>query len=280
VIQGSLFISDSDRGTAGSISFPSPSARRTNELLLANAKVMRLVSLGHVTANMSHRFNDEHYNDGSTEPSEHHVSSDKLSVNWNQKWTIMLSTVSSVSIRQESILKSTSVGSRKRNHFSGNIVTNFSLFSLFSIRSGIRFDKSSSQNTTYHIQCSVGLPFDGQLTAGTGTGYRLPTFNDLYWPNGAYTAGNTSLVPEESSMKSLGVDFNLTKKGSFGMHWRLRNSTNLITWAAGFGGRKIWTKLPGKRQQFLSRFPNGFMDLPFQGMFPQSVQKMNPQGNV
>ncbi len=233
LINGSLFLSDSDRGAAGSISYPSSESRRSNELILANARVVHLFPFGNISANLSHRFNDEHYLDSSSEINEHHVSSDKMSVDWTQKWTEKLSTVSSVSIRQEAILKSTNVGSQKRKHLESRFVAHFLPLPLFSIRTGVRFDKSIKQNTTYHIQCKLGLPFSGQLTVGTGTGFRLPTFNDLYWPDGAYTAGNTSLVAEENSMKSLGIDFPLIKNGSVGMQWRIRKSTNLIKWAAG-----------------------------------------------
>ena len=233
IIKGSLFLSNSDRGVAGSVAYLSPNARRTNELILANAKVVHLFSSGYFTTHLSHRFNDEQYNDGLSDPSGHQVSTDKLSVDWNQKWTHFLITNSTLSVRQESIINSTDIGSQNRKHLEGAIVTHLSPIPLFSIQSGIRFDKSSNQNSAYHIQGSMHLPFGGNLIAEIGTGFHLPTFNDLYWPSDLYSEGNPSLQPETSLMKSIRIDFPLAKKGSIGIHWRLRNSKDLITWTAG-----------------------------------------------
>src|SRR5690606_13350200 len=63
-----------------------------------------------------------------------------------------------------------------------------------------------------------------------GTAFRAPTFNDLYYPPSASTAGNPDVQPEESRSYELGI------KGSHGWgQWSLNAFENqvedLIVWA-------------------------------------------------
>lgn len=232
VLSGSLFLIDSERGAAGPISYPSADAYRTNELILAKAKILHLFSSGNFGLHISQRYNDEHYFSGS-DSSHHQASSDKLSIDWKKKWSGNLATISSLIVRQESIIKSTSLGAHDRNHLEASVTVHVSLSSFFEMRSGIRLDKSTSQYTTYQLQGELRLPFQGRLTAGAGTGYQLPTFNDLYWPDEGYAAGNATLIPEESSNQFTVIQLGLANDGSIKLDWRSRESKNLIVWAAG-----------------------------------------------
>jgi vitamin B12 transporter len=75
-----------------------------------------------------------------------------------------------------------------------------------------------------------------RLIISRGTGFKAPTFNDLYWPASPWSAGNEDLLPEES------VSTELELRGRYdSLSWTLsayRNEIkNLIDWAetrAGF----------------------------------------------
>jgi vitamin B12 transporter len=76
------------------------------------------------------------------------------------------------------------------------------------------------------------------LRAGVGTGFRPPTFDDLFWPARASAAGNPDLLPERSLDADLGVEMRLaggTRVQLTGFHNRVRD---LIQWTPGADG--VW----------------------------------------
>jgi len=69
-----------------------------------------------------------------------------------------------------------------------------------------------------------------QLTAGYGTAFKAPTFNDLYYPEDPYGVGNPGLEPEESRTWSAGLN-----GGTHVTNWSVNlfktKVENLIQWA-------------------------------------------------
>jgi len=53
----------------------------------------------------------------------------------------------------------------------------------------------------------VALRDDLRLTASYGTAYKAPTFNDLYYPNDGFYAGNPDLQPETARNAELGLRY-------------------------------------------------------------------------
>jgi vitamin B12 transporter len=88
-----------------------------------------------------------------------------------------------------------------------------------------RHDNVTAYDSKNTYQVSGGYRFTTQLTGrlSQGTAFKVPTFNDLYWPN----FGNPLLKPEESRSRELGLTFQ-------GQHLHLdavlfdRDLTNLI----------------------------------------------------
>jgi len=74
--------------------------------------------------------------------------------------------------------------------------------------------------------------FDIVLTAGWGSGYRLPTFNELFWVRDQYAEGNSELEPETSEA----LDASMELVSSISRIWSIRFSghytefNNLIFW--------------------------------------------------
>ncbi len=81
---------------------------------------------------------------------------------------------------------------------------------------------------------SVGVHLDDhhRLVATWAEGFKAPTFNDLYWPAGPYSAGNPHLAAEQSENREISL------RGHYHRwHWALayfeNDVDNLIDWAPG-----------------------------------------------
>lgn len=88
-----------------------------------------------------------------------------------------------------------------------------------------RHDNITAYGSKNTYQLSAGYRFTEQLTGrlSQGTAFKVPTFNDLYWPK----FGNPWLKPEESKSRELGLTFNGQQ---LHLDWVLydRDLTNLI----------------------------------------------------
>jgi outer membrane receptor for ferrienterochelin and colicins len=62
-----------------------------------------------------------------------------------------------------------------------------------------------------------------------GYNYRVPTFNDLYWPADAYTSGNPELEPEFGRDWDIGLNYS-TEHINFESMYFDQKLTNLIVW--------------------------------------------------
>lgn len=99
---------------------------------------------------------------------------------------------------------------------------------------GARSDDNEEfgRETTGSLALGVDLGDHHRVTASWAQGFKAPTFNDLYWPAGPYTAGNPDLVPETSENRELGL------RGDYGtwqwsLAWFDNDVEDLINWAPG-----------------------------------------------
>ncbi|EIO3984321.1 Vitamin B12 transporter BtuB [Vibrio vulnificus] len=79
-------------------------------------------------------------------------------------------------------------------HFSKNIVT---------AEASIRSDDDSAfgKHNTWNLGLGIAPSDYVEFIASTGTGFKAPTFNDLYWPG----SGNPNLKPETSKSSEVGI---------------------------------------------------------------------------
>ncbi|HEY9050552.1 MAG TPA: TonB-dependent receptor [Gammaproteobacteria bacterium] len=59
-------------------------------------------------------------------------------------------------------------------------------------------NEAFGHHTTGNIDWRWKFSKNASITAAYGHAFKAPTFNDLYWPAGPFTAGNPNLVPEKS----------------------------------------------------------------------------------
>lgn len=104
----------------------------------------------------------------------------------------------------------------------------------FDVVLGARQDDNEEygEHTTGNAAVGVAIDADHRIVASWSEGFKAPTFNDLYWPAGPFTAGNPDLAPEESENYEIGV------RGEYDRwRWELtgfRNDVaNLINWTPG-----------------------------------------------
>ena len=89
------------------------------------------------------------------------------------------------------------------------------------------------KETTYNLSAGYQLNDDWLVSLSQGTGFKAPTFNDLYWPD----LGNEDLKPEKVESTEILVR-NKFENGSVEISFYDSEIENLIDWAPDAGG--IW----------------------------------------
>ncbi len=117
--------------------------------------------------------------------------------------------------------------------------------SRLSLVPAFRLDKFTDRDVQFSpkigFQFSYITNLQMVLRGNWGSSYRIPSFNELYWPFDGYTEGNPALFPEES----LGYDFGFLLYYKRAGYWGLevnyfKNSIdNLINWAQRED--EVWT---------------------------------------
>ena len=104
---------------------------------------------------------------------------------------------------------------------------------------GIRYDSHSiyKDQLNPRVGTVLRLPWDIRLRTSAARSFRAPTFDDLYWPEDAFTAGNPNLKPEKAWSYELGGEKkfgNLALFKTAGFHRRVED---LIIWQMGSDGK-------------------------------------------
>ncbi|GIU48473.1 TonB-dependent receptor domain-containing protein [Shewanella sp. KT0246] len=101
-------------------------------------------------------------------------------------------------------------------------------WSNFLFEGAIRYDdvENIDNETSYNLSAAYQFSESWRLTASTGTGFRAPTFNDLYWPG----SGNPDLVSETSTNNELTLNYNSKAVQAYISVFQ-NEIDNLIAWA-------------------------------------------------
>ena len=227
------------RGAAGSTSFPSILATRTDEYELYSLSFMKFFIDSNLKIYINRSTNNQVYDDPNESfPvfSEHDLDQSSFGLDFEKEINTNLDYQLSVKQQVDSI-SSTDLSNQELNSSSASFLLNYTNNEKdFKISPSTRFDKQSDNDKlTYNLSFeSVDQflkddlsYFDFRLDAGSS--FQFPTLNDLYWPDGLYSAGNPDLKPEESDYFSVNMTNN-SVLGKFTVTATMKDYKNLILW--------------------------------------------------
>lgn len=103
---------------------------------------------------------------------------------------------------------------------------------------GARYDDYSIFGSEFNPSLGATLNSGfGKIYTYLARSYRVPTFNDLYWPEGTWTAGNPELKPEEGISWEVGWEGAIWET-NLKLSYFQSKMKDLINWAADSSG--VW----------------------------------------
>jgi outer membrane cobalamin receptor len=225
-----LFV-DHDRGVAGGLSFPSPNARRKNNLIVTGLEFIQIMEKGHLRLEVNQRSSDEDFNNVDIGTDSHHkVSSSGIRIHGLfQTRKIKMNGFSTAKFQS---IESSDIGKRERTIMAIGLQTFFQPIDFVSVKPGLRSDIVDETSViTSDLEATLDFENLGKFSAISGTGFYLPSFNDLYWPSDPYSKGNPSLKSETSNFHILNWNKTFGQGSNFVIEYRNKRSHNLIVWS-------------------------------------------------
>ncbi len=246
-ISGIIISTRSERGIPGSIDYPSLEAWKNNDdsFYLFSARTISKWGQTELTSGFAN--SNENYNDPEWNLKSNHKINDlqtrlihRLEKDKNLRNTLSLelnhTRVNSDDAGNHSML-GTAAGFLSQITFNKNIV--------FSPSLRFDWDNYSKENIStgnlallYSFQNKIIKSF----TISSGTSYRSPTFNDLFWEDAlGYSIGNPNLKPEQSISTNIKIDFaSLNNTFYFSIKGAKYHTKNLIQWTPN----EVWVYSP------------------------------------
>jgi outer membrane cobalamin receptor len=226
-----LFV-DHDRGVAGGLSFPSPNARRKNNLIVTGLEFIQIMEKGHLRLEVNQRSSDEDFTNVDIGTDSHHkVGSSGIRVHglFQPTRKIKLNGFSTAKFQS---IESSDIGKRERTIMAIGLQTFFQPIDFVSVKPGFRSDiVDRTYITTSDLEATLDFENLGKFSAISGNGFYLPSFNDLYWPSDPYSKGNPSLKSETSNFHILNWNKTFAQGLNFVIEYRNKRSHNLIVWS-------------------------------------------------
>ncbi|MEC9049296.1 MAG: TonB-dependent receptor plug domain-containing protein, partial [Candidatus Neomarinimicrobiota bacterium] len=226
-----LFV-DHDRGVAGGLSFPSPNARRKNNLIVTGLEFIQIMEKGHLRLEVNQRSSNEDFTNVDIDTDSHHkVSSSGIRVHglFQPTRKIKLNGFSTAKFQS---IESSDIGKRERTIMAIGLQTFFQPIDFVSVKPGFRSNiVDKTYITTSDLDATLDFENLGKFSVISGTGFYLPSFNDLYWPSDPYNKGNPSLKSETSNFHILNWNKTFAQGLNFVIEYRNRRSRNLIVWS-------------------------------------------------
>jgi len=225
----SYWHSAQDRGISGLIWSPNIEASRKDTLSLFSGSLVRLFPEGFLKSSVTYRKSGENYVDPTLSIDSDHFSSILSStVTGFYSPNSTFSLRSTFGVAREKV-RSTDAGNHIRDRFFLAPSLFIKPFSKFDILSAFRFDYYSDFGSALNYSLQVKREILPSLTfsVATGSSFRVPTFNDLYWLPG----GNPNLDPERSNFSKLSAHFSYSNS-SFEIYTKSNASKDLIVWTS------------------------------------------------
>lgn len=227
-----LLESQQERGVAGSTNWASPEARRNDNLQLAALTYNQLHTSGYSKVQLSYRRSLENYDDPNPWwpiKSEHDVRGTALKIQHHRK---IFNDITGTFLYEGKLekLESTDVGNRERNTNSIASIVTIPVWNKINFIPALRLDRTGSDRfqPTVDIRLTYNNLRGSEIEYHYGTGFRYPTFNDLYWQPG----GNPDLDPEQSRYQIIKYKFYLNDNYLNNVYFNIgdRYTDDLIQW--------------------------------------------------
>lgn len=178
------------------------------------------------------------------------LSSNRQSISWLNRWQVIPALGLSTGVDYERE-KANRGGANSSNYIETDkdnkaaYITAQVIYDGLSAEASLRHDDHNTfgNHTTWNVGLGISVSQYLEVIASSGTGFKAPTFNDLYWPD----SGNKDLKPETSKSVEVGLRGYLPF-----MQWEIsayRNDIDdMIAWApAGVGGAWIPSNINNAR---------------------------------
>jgi outer membrane cobalamin receptor len=115
----------------------------------------------------------------------------------------------------------------------GYLQNHFVFFDKLKINLGARIDDYSNLDTQLNPNFDFLYTFNENLKIHglISRSFRVPTFNDLYFPDVGWAKGNPDLKPEKGVTEEIGVDAGITKYFTLGLTYYHSDFKKLIQWS-------------------------------------------------
>jgi len=139
----------------------------------------------------------------------------------------------------EEVVSTNAYTQTRRDNFAGYLNMQ-SHTGIVSTALGVRHDDNEQFGSYLTGDAGLGVDVTDNtvVSLNLGTAFKAPSFNDLYWPQSAFSGGNPGLQPEEVKSAELGVE---TYQDNYMGSFRVYRSEvdNMIDWAPTASGKWI-----------------------------------------
>ena len=229
---------ENTRGVAGSTSFPSYSATRTDDFELFALSFNKFFDKGSVNVSMNRSNNNQIYDDSNGSfptLSEHDLEYSSFIVKGKYSINSSLNYEASFKEKTERV-DSTDLSMRELKTTSYAIDGNYvNIEKDYKLSPSLRFDsRENSKKSTFNLGFEALNQFDRSnnsfdFNLDLGSSFQFPTMNDLFWPDGLYSVGNPDLKPEESEYFAFSMS-NQSALGKIKITASIKDYENLILW--------------------------------------------------
>ena len=244
-----------ERGVIGAISWTSPEARRNED-----RRLFSLQSENQLSSQLRlkeqiyyHTYNNHYVNPGAWIPEDDLHKNMALGFDLQGQWNIkrQLVLTSGIELRQDR-LKSTKFTELERNTHSFFVQAEMNHpLSIMGVPTQWKWIPALRWSNTSDVEArtcpklgmllSTGDETSISLRGNIGQSYRVPSFNDLYWPEDDFTKGNPGLAPEISTNFDMGLILRKAHSPYFQIEtvYFHNDFEDLILWAPGDDSK--WT---------------------------------------
>ncbi|MCX6168517.1 MAG: TonB-dependent receptor [Ignavibacteriales bacterium] len=255
-------LGQSETGVPGSVkglkNFASTTPRAVsstdNSYFNLNYNTKEIFGKADLNANSYYQYSRIKYDDpdtyGGPTHSDSKVNAYGLELTQNNPLSDLINLTYGYSYRHDNA-NSTSIGDKNRNTHGAHLSANVGFknvefyFKNISIIPALRYDAPSDFDKVISPKVSFMLASTDEyglnIAAHWSKSYRAPTFNDLWWPEDAYTVGNPNVKPEDGTTIELGYGITLPFINTqIRMNYFNSDITNQIIWAPRLSDGK-WT---------------------------------------